>query len=323
MQEAFFNTWEYSIIDVEPGDLPKLLDRTLLFPARAGQSEWAGFSLTMPHKTQVAPWLESAAERGLATVEVDPLVTLTGSANTIVAQNGGGDLPHLAAYNTDVYGIVAAIREIIRHGPVESVAILGTGATATSALVATRELGADSVVVYGRSASGFAEMRNLAARLGMHLPTYGVEPSSESYCSYRERDIQVLFECAAELSDFDAVISTLPAFAADPIAANLVDIGNEIPGRLGVLLDVVYHPNPTELLATWSALGGAVISGERMLLHQAAKQVELMTGHPAPLRAMDQALNAELEARYSKAKFNDDGSVISQVSAARINESRG
>ena len=55
------------------------------------------------------------------------------------------------------------------------------------------------------------------------------------------------------------------------------------------LLDVVYDPWPTPLAA---ACGGVVVSGAAMLLHQAAAQVELMTGCEPPVEAMRAALPA-------------------------------
>jgi shikimate dehydrogenase len=62
----------------------------------------------------------------------------------------------------------------------------------------------------------------------------------------------------------------------------------------GALLDVRYAPRPTPLLTAWSAAGGRAVGGERMLLHQAAEQVRLMTGSPPPLAEMDAALQVAL-----------------------------
>ena len=72
-------------------------------------------------------------------------------------------------------------------------------------------------------------------------------------------------------------MATTPAGALD---------GLGLTGR-GVLLDVGYSPWPTALAAGW---GGPVVGGAVMLLHQAARQVELMTGRTAPLAAMRAAL---------------------------------
>ena len=63
------------------------------------------------------------------------------------------------------------------------------------------------------------------------------------------------------------------------------------------VLDVVYHPWPTPLARAAAAAGAIVASGFAMLLHQAAAQVELMTGKPAPLEAMREAGEQELSRR--------------------------
>jgi shikimate dehydrogenase len=62
-------------------------------------------------------------------------------------------------------------------------------------------------------------------------------------------------------------------------------------------MDVVYHPWPTPLAQAAQSAGSTVASGYAMLLHQAAAQVELMTGKPAPLEAMREAGQQELARR--------------------------
>jgi shikimate dehydrogenase len=63
---------------------------------------------------------------------------------------------------------------------------------------------------------------------------------------------------------------------------------------------VVYAPWPTRFAAATAAAGGTVVSGLALLLHQAAAQVELMTGRPAPVPAMRAALDAAVRARSEK-----------------------
>ncbi|MBA3308964.1 MAG: shikimate dehydrogenase, partial [Nocardioidaceae bacterium] len=54
--------------------------------------------------------------------------------------------------------------------------------------------------------------------------------------------------------------------------------------------DVVYHPPDTALLAAVEQRGGRAVGGFELLLHQAARQVELMTGvGAAPVEAMRSA----------------------------------
>jgi shikimate dehydrogenase len=88
----------------------------------------------------------------------------------------------------------------------------------------------------------------------------------------------------------DVVVNTTPVGAMDETA-------REVYSPKGLLLDVVYDPWPTQLAASWAVTGGTIVSGLSMLLHQAGHQVTLMTGKPAPVAQMREALNAELLAR--------------------------
>jgi shikimate dehydrogenase len=84
-----------------------------------------------------------------------------------------------------------------------------------------------------------------------------------------------------------------PARAAELLdAADRIDVPVSL-SRLTdeqALLDVVYNPWPTALARAFAEAGGTVVSGASMLLHQAGRQVELMTGQPAPIPAMRAAL---------------------------------
>ncbi len=80
----------------------------------------------------------------------------------------------------------------------------------------------------------------------------------------------------------DLLISTVPAGAADLFSERT--LFSRTPPM--AVMDVVYHPWPTPLAQAAAAAGAIVASGFAMLLHQAAAQVELMTGKPAPLEAM-------------------------------------
>ncbi len=195
----------------------------------------------MPLKSAVLPLLD----------EVSELARSVAAANTVVLRDGWR-----TGANTDVHGIVAALRE----GGVttaERPVVLGGGATARSALAALADLGARRPVLVVRS----EPRETLAAAERLE-----VRPTLAPY------DPAVLDGC-------DLLVSTLPAGAADVLAPHVADVP--------ALLDVVYDPWPTPLAA---ACRGTVVSGAAMLLHQAAAQVELMTGRPAPLEAMRAAI---------------------------------
>ncbi|MFE5603682.1 shikimate dehydrogenase [Streptomyces coelicoflavus] len=239
--ELGLTDWTYDRFDVDEAALPG-------FFAELGP-DWAGLSLTMPLKRAVIPLLDGISETAAS---VD-------AVNTVVFGEDGrktGD-------NTDIPGIVAALRE---HGveKVENAAILGAGATASSALAALARICTGEVAVYVRSEARAAEMRGWAERLDV--------------------DVRIVdWARAEEALSASLVIATTPAGATDPLAA-------AVPGRPATLFDVLYDPWPTALAARWSAYGGAVVSGLDLLLHQAVLQVGQMTGRaPAPLAAMRKA----------------------------------
>jgi shikimate dehydrogenase len=230
--------------------------------------EWAGLSLTMPLKRTVLPLLG----------HVDPLAVIAGGANTVVFRPDGR-----YGYNTDVQGIVDALTEagagLARgDGPPRPPAapggatIIGAGATACSALAALAELGAAAADVVVRDPSRATDL--LAAADRLHVPV-------------RLLPLTALTDVPGLL------ISTVPAGVADSYAERIRETGR----APAAVLDVVYDPWPTPLAEAAAAAGALVASGFAMLLHQAAAQVELMTGKPAPLEAMRAAGEAELARR--------------------------
>jgi shikimate dehydrogenase len=212
--------------------------------------EWRGLSLTMPLKRVAIPLLSTVSE----------LACAVGAVNTVTWDEHGRSVGR----NTDVYGIVEALRSAGVE-KVGSASVLGAGATACSAVAALAELGCRQVQLQARSAVRAAEALAVAGRLGVEASVIGLEA------------VQVAL--AAEV-----VVSTLPAEAAAGWADTLGVVPAEQPP--GVLLDVTYHPWPTPLAAAWTSSGGTAVGGFEMLLHQAAAQFTLMTGHPAPLEAM-------------------------------------
>jgi shikimate dehydrogenase len=219
--------------------------------------EWAGLSLTMPLKRAVLPLLD----------EIEPLAREVGAANTVVFSGG-----RRYGHNTDVPGMIAALAETGFTGAPggATVLILGGGATACSALAAMRGLGVARVTVAVRDPARARDLPAAAARLGVAVTLAGFGTPQDD---------------APEV-----LISTVPAGAAD-IYAKRIAHRNLVPGHL---FDVVYHPWPTGLAAAAQEAEIPVAGGLDLLLHQAAHQVTLMTGKPAPLPAMRQALESAL-----------------------------
>ncbi|MER5206369.1 shikimate dehydrogenase [Streptomyces sp. NPDC002825] len=247
--ELGLDDWAYDRFEVDEAALPG-------FVAELDET-WAGLSLTMPLKRAIIPLLDEISDTA-ASVE---------AVNTVVFREDGrrvGD-------NTDIPGMIAALRE---RGveKVESAAVLGAGATASSALAALARICAGPVTAYVRSEARAEEMRGWGERLGVDVRTAD-------------------WERAAEAFDEPLVIATTPAGTTNALAA-------AVPDSVGTLFDVLYDPWPTPLAAAWSEHGGKVVGGLDLLVHQAVLQVEQMTGVPkAPLAAMRAAGEQALAAR--------------------------
>jgi shikimate dehydrogenase len=193
----------------------------------------------------------------------DELSILSGAINTLVFGT------EVSAFNTDVLGLVDALAEAGSQ-QISSGVIFGSGATARSTLVALQRLGATEVNCVARNVSDVERMAKIAHEIGVNFSHTSVSDSAWLTA--------------------DVVVNTTPMGALDELA-------REVYSPAGLLLDVVYNPWPTQLAASWAVTGGTIVSGLAMLLHQAGHQVTLMTGKPAPVAQMREALNAELLAR--------------------------
>jgi shikimate dehydrogenase len=198
----------------------------------------------------------------------DPLVELVGGANTVVFAEGG-----IRGYNTDVRGIAQAFSEV-GIDSVATVQVLGAGATAASVIVAVAGLGASRVTISARTPEKAQVLVALGERLSVEVIVrrWGVQDRS--------------------LIAPDAIVSTVPGGGTELVFAGEIR-------RSAVLFDVAYDPWPSMLAAQWSEVGGTVISGLDLLVHQAIGQVRLfVTGdadgalpdEPAVLAAMRAAL---------------------------------
>ncbi|MGW1551270.1 shikimate dehydrogenase [Streptomyces sp. NPDC002346] len=247
--ELGLTDWSYDRFEIDEQALPGFIEGL--------DSSWAGLSLTMPLKRAIIPLLDSVSETASAIEAV----------NTVVFTEDGRRLGD----NTDIPGMIAALRE---RGveKVESAAVLGAGATASSAVAALAAMCTGPVTAYVRSRERGDEMRGWGERLGV--------------------DVRIAdWADAGQALRAPLVIATTPAGTTDALAG-------AVPDAPGTLFDVLYEPWPTGLAAAWSSRSGAVVGGLDLLVHQAVLQVEQMTGRsPAPLAAMRKAGEEALAAR--------------------------
>lgn len=228
------------------------IDQHRLGPFVAGLDEsWRGLSLTMPLKVAV-----------LELGEVDQLAQLAGAGNTLILEAGTRRV-----YNTDVGGLAWAVRQVTTSR-LPRVTILGAGATASAALIAADQLGAQQVTVVARTPSRAEPLRALSRDLGVEL------------------EIRPWW---ARLPQTNLAVSTVVSGAADTIAPSVAD-------SAPLIVDAIYDPWPTVLATTAQQAGCTVISGRDLLIGQALLQIELMTGRSVPAEILYAALPAELSA---------------------------
>jgi shikimate dehydrogenase len=191
--------------------------------------------------------------------DASALVDQTGAANTVLLDDRG----RRSGHNTDVAGIVDSLAG---HGVtrLDSALVLGAGATAAAALAALRQLGLRAADVGARDPARAGLLLEAAERLGVSVVLHSLDASG--------------------LPARDLMISTLPTAAAAPYTS--------IAERFRVVFDVSYDPWPTPLTSRAAALGKVTVTGLDLLVAQAAAQVELMTGRPAPRAAMRAAARA-------------------------------
>jgi len=214
-------------------------------------SDFLGYSLTMPLKHEVLALISQQS----------PLVTETGCANTVYRDAN----LHWALENTDVFGITETIKRA-GLGLMESACIIGSGATARSALSALAQLGTQEITCFSRNQVSASIIYHHGDSLGVKVRVLGLD-----------QGVHLVG---------DVVISTVPSSAQ----GNIIEAFTSIQS-LPALLDIAYNPWPSEMARYWAAhSGGLVLSGIEMLLWQATVQVELFTGCAAPVEAMRAAL---------------------------------
>jgi 3-dehydroquinate dehydratase/shikimate dehydrogenase len=210
-----------------------------------------GLSVTMPYKQAVVEHLDNS----------DALTRRTGACNTIVRGKDG----RLFGFNTDVYGIVAAIEPRV---PLQGarVLVLGAGGAARAAVFGLRAKGAE-VFILNRTV---ATAQALAKESGS--------------TTVKRSELPKL--------NFDIV------FNATPVGMGLDKHTPLEENELNALwvFDSVYNPIETELLKLAQSKGCGTISGAEMFVHQAARQFEIWTGKPAPIDNIRQVLLRQLGA---------------------------
>ena len=231
--QALGHDYSYDCVDVKQGGLVEFIS--------SYTPGLSGLSVTMPLKREALAFAD----------EIDLLARGTEAVNTLViSRDAGGEISHVGGFNTDVYGIAQSLRDA-EVSQVTRAAIVGAGATASSAIAALAELGAEHIDVFARNID---KAQSLNAVADFFATT-------------------ITIRSLAALAEIDAVsvaVSTLPGSEE----LSLADLARE---QRAALLDVAYDPWPSSRGVEWEVAGGISVSGLRMLGHQAVMQVRHFT----------------------------------------------
>jgi shikimate dehydrogenase len=204
-----------------------------------------GCNLTIPHKHAAL----SVADR------IEPLARRIGAANTIVVQPNG----EIEARNTDAYGFFENLREAVPDwDPLAGPAVvLGAGGSARAVVAALGDAGVGEIRIVNRT-------RSRAERVRDDLATRSTRISVHSWdeADFVQRGAGLL------------VNTTSLGMTSEPPL--VLDLGS-LP-RPSPVVDIVYVPLETDLLAAARRGGHPVVDGLGMLLHQGRPGFEAWFG---------------------------------------------
>ena len=258
--------WVSLAFPVAPGQVPAALNGMRALGV-------AGLSVTMPHKAEVATLVDSCSE----------VAAQLQAVNCVINQGGT-----LHGANTDGDGFLASLRRAAGFEPAgKRCLVIGAGGAARAVTHALGRAGAADVAVVNRTPDRAGPVAALAGSAGRAVATVD----------------------AAQVAQSDLVVNATPigmagmagqngAAGATGAAGESTDESEQwlvTPALLHVgqvVTDLVYAPRPTPWLAASAAAGATTVDGLGMLVHQAALQLELWTGHTAPVDVMWQAATA-------------------------------
>jgi shikimate dehydrogenase len=220
-------------------------------PGRAAAALDGVRALGIAGLTVTMPHKADAAE---ACDRLTATATRLGAVNAVVVRDG-----ELVGDSTDGEGLVRSLRDEGVDAAGRRCLVLGAGGAARAIALALGDAGA-TVVVAARRADAAAVAAALA-------------PGGEAIG---------LADIDDRLDAVDVVVNATPlGMDGEPPPFD--------PGRLRtdqLVVDTVYHPVETPLLAMARARGVRAVNGLGMLVHQAAVSFESFTGEVAPLEVM-------------------------------------
>src|SRR5688572_25544866 len=122
-------------VPVQTNDVEGFLKRMVMRDSREVELNFAGFSVTNPHKEAIIPLLD----------EVDETARAIGAVNTVKVEEG-----KLTGYNTDALGFITSLTPAYGELADARIALFGAGGAARACVKALRDAGA-TVTIFARN----------------------------------------------------------------------------------------------------------------------------------------------------------------------------
>lgn len=226
---------QYQAVEVQPGELRAVMDRF-------NHEGYAGFNITVPHKTAIVPLLDRLA----------PLAREMGAVNTVRFNPDGT----ATGINTDGIGFLKHLKETAPNRPTDKpVLILGAGGAARAAALALLNDGASMIMVANRTR---AKAEAVASEVG------------------RGRITVVEWEDRSTAVGAAGLIVNTTALGMIGQPALEIDLSNAANDT--VVYDIVYKPLNTPLLQAAKERGLTTVDGLGMLVHQGAAAFKIWFG---------------------------------------------
>lgn len=240
-------------LPLEVRNLDEFIRRMVAPTTREVELNFAGFSVTMPHKQTIIKHLD----------EIDAVAAKIGAVNTVKIVNG-----KLIGYNTDAHGFITPLKA--RFGDLKNarVAVIGAGGAARACVYALTEEGAE-VTVFARNMKKknvFAEDFNVGVR------------------QFTSVDSSKLL-----VDSFDIVVNATPLGMEGELEDESPLTASQLEG-VKFVYDVVTRAADTPIVCEAIKVGIPAIGGFEMLIAQGAKQFEIWTGRRAPEHLMRQSV---------------------------------
>ncbi|MGB9937974.1 MAG: shikimate dehydrogenase [Methanobacterium sp.] len=225
-----------------------------------------GLNVTIPHKTNIIPHLDS----------LDKAAELIGAVNTVKFENRKA-----IGFNTDGIGAVRAIEEVTRVKD-KKVIILGAGGAARAVAFQILIDHAGSLVIANRTPQNAINLQNeIIEKLNADVKTTDYGEKLEN-----------------ELKDADILINTTPIGMYPNINQKPLVKAEMMHSNL-VVNDLVYNPPKTCLIKECEKACAKSISGIKMLIYQGMESFKIWTGIYPSLEIFENALKIK-DFQYSE-----------------------